>query len=72
MIDYYEDIAYLYIVMPLLDGKDLVKLMELHHNSLPEDLIKHLSYQTLLGIDYLHSMGILHRDLKLENIMLTN
>lgn len=35
----------------------------------PEDVIKHFTFQILTGLRYLHNLGILHRDLKGDNIL---
>ncbi|CAR29712.1 ZYRO0G15290p [Zygosaccharomyces rouxii] len=35
-----------------------------------EKLIKHLTIQVLRGLSYLHSRGILHRDMKADNLLL--
>ena len=43
-----------------IDGKE----------GLPEILALKFFYQTALAIEKLHSMSILHRDIKLENIMI--
>jgi serine/threonine protein kinase len=34
--------------------------------------VKELAYQIGLAIKYLHSYGIVHRDLKLENVMMSD
>ncbi|GMG21241.1 unnamed protein product [[Candida] boidinii] len=36
----------------------------------PEDLIRYLTKQVLEGLAYIHSKGILHRDLKADNLLL--
>jgi serine/threonine protein kinase len=41
--------------------------MKLYRKSLPEDLAKSYLKQMLLGIDYIHSNSMLHRDLKPQN-----
>ena len=38
---------------------------------LPESLIAKYIYQVLDGLDYLHSQGVIHRDIKAANILVT-
>lgn len=47
---------------------NLLKYFETH-KLIDESFIKNISYQLVSGIDYLHSESIIHRDLKLENIL---
>lgn len=37
-----------------------------------DQLIRHLTLQVLKGLSYLHSKGILHRDMKADNLLLDN
>jgi len=39
---------------------------------LSEQRVKELAYQIAIAIKYLHSYGIVHRDLKLENVMMSD
>lgn len=34
--------------------------------------IKQIAYSLSLGVNYLHTYGIMHRDIKLQNIMMTD
>lgn len=38
---------------------------------LPEEIAYHFVYQILLGVEFVHKSGIAHRDIKLENILLS-
>lgn len=39
---------------------------------LKEDIAKHMFKQIMDGLRFCHSRGILHRDIKLDNILLTS
>lgn len=58
-----------YIVLEYLEGGELTDRI-LSMESLPEHTIKFLFYQIVLAVQYLHSKGITHRDLKPQNVLL--
>lgn len=59
----------LYIVLELLEGRDLAQAMEKADLSMPE--IVEIGVQTLEGLQAAHERGIIHRDVKPENVFLT-
>lgn len=59
----------LYIVMEAAVTDLLQKVQE--GNGIPADLAKVMFSQIVSGVSYLHQHGIVHRDLKCENILLT-
>jgi len=70
MYELYETPKCLWIILELVDGGDL------HHYMASVDYYseafaaRHLK-QILSGVHYLHSIGVVHRDLKLDNILLS-
>lgn len=58
----------LYLVFEWVD-KDLKKYMDSQSGPLPLPLVKSYMYQLLKGLDYCHSRGIMHRDLKPQNLL---
>lgn len=58
----------LYLVFEHLD-LDLKKLLDRHKNGLPPLLVKSYLNQLLNGLAYCHAHRVLHRDLKLQNLL---
>ena len=59
----------LYFVMPFIQGGELYKHF-LSNKRFPEQVVKFYTIQIALAIGHLHAQGIIHRDLKLENILI--
>ncbi|KAF8988345.1 kinase-like domain-containing protein, partial [Cyathus striatus] len=69
---YEEDELHTYLVMDLCSGNTLFTSVYFSHDFFENDaLVKHVYGQILDGVQYLHSNTIFHRDLKLENILVT-
>ena len=58
----------LYFVMPFVKGGELYKIFQ-KEKRFKEETVKFYAVQIVLAIGELHSKGIMHRDLKLENIL---
>mmetsp|Transcript_40957 Transcript_40957/g.73603 ORF Transcript_40957/g.73603 Transcript_40957/m.73603 type:complete len:316 (-) Transcript_40957:295-1242(-) len=61
----------LYIITELLHGSDLLTAL-LARGSYTEDDARHCTKQLLSALAYMSERGIVHRDLKLENIVLSD
>ena len=72
LIDLFESSDNYFIVLEFMQGKDLFDYIAKRDYTLPEERAKKIIYQIMQGVLYLHSFGIVHRDLKLENIMMSD
>ncbi|XP_048834125.1 serine/threonine-protein kinase Nek5 isoform X2 [Brienomyrus brachyistius] len=69
----FEERANLYIVMEYCDGGDLMKRISTQRGVLfSEDQIVDWFVQICLGLKHIHDRKVLHRDIKAQNIFLTN
>jgi len=65
----YETRNHIHMVMDYVSKTDLYKLV-VHHGKLPEEQVARLIKECLRTISYIHSKGVIHRDIKLENVLL--
>ena len=63
-----------YIIMEYCNGGELSKALEKYQNKFgkpfPENIVQHLMRQIISAFRYIHEKHIIHRDVKLDNILL--
>ena len=69
LLDFFEDDDTVCLVMEPCTGGDLYTLLQ-RRGPLPYSEVQRLGAQLLSAIAYMHSQGVLHRDLKLSNLLL--
>jgi serine/threonine protein kinase len=72
LIDVFHTADHCYIVMEYVKGKDLFEYLKSHNYRISEPQVQKILYSLLAGVSYLHERGIIHRDLKLENIIMSD
>ncbi len=65
---WFEDEEYIYLVLEYISGKDLSKYFK---KELPsKEVAKNIMKQIVDSVKYCHHRGIIHRDIKLENVLI--
>ncbi|KAF9206357.1 hypothetical protein BGZ49_002602 [Haplosporangium sp. Z 27] len=70
-VDVSQGSGKIYIFTELIDGQTLGDYCGLCNNYLSEVDARHIFVQACEAVQYLHSMDIVHRDIKSENVMVT-
>lgn len=73
LFEYYEDFCNVYFIMECLEGGDLVKFIAdriSHGQAIEEGLVAQILKQVLTGLACCHERALVHKDLKVDNIML--
>lgn len=68
--EYFESENNYYIITEICSGKSLNKLI-LEHGRLSERDAIMIFRQIIVSLNYIHSKGVSHRDIKPDNIMIT-
>ena len=69
ILEVFEDDDYILISMEYINGGNLFSFVK-KRRKLSEKTAKYLFKQIILGIQHIHSHKIVHRDIKLENILI--
>ena len=69
MIDYFEDSSYGCIIFPMMKGGMLLEAI-VEKQSFNEAEVKNVLGQLMSAVEYCHSQGVIHRDIRPDNIML--
>jgi len=68
-VDSYLHEGALWVVMEYVDGCDLTRLIDVCHPC-KEIHIAAITRDVLLGLEHLHQKGVIHRDIKSDNVMI--
>ncbi|XP_069781346.1 serine/threonine-protein kinase PLK4 [Narcine bancroftii] len=72
LYNYFEDSNYVYLVLEMCHNGEMSRYLKNRKASFSEDEARHFMHHIVTGMLYLHSHGILHRDLTLSNLLLTS
>ena len=70
LIDYFETIDNIIIILNYIEGNTLGEYLKNNNFNFTETQVANIVLQIAKGIKYLHKFGIIHRDLKTDNIMI--
>lgn len=66
-----SDNSGIYVLLEYVPGGSLKRLIS-KYGHLEESIIKNFTFQLLQGLSFLHLHGIIHRDLKSDNVLVTS
>ena len=71
LIDYFETLEEIIIVLRYIKGNTLGNFLKEKNFNLNEIEVANIIYQIAQGLEYLQKFGIVHRDIKPDNIMIS-
>ncbi|XP_073497636.1 serine/threonine-protein kinase PLK4 isoform X1 [Phyllobates terribilis] len=72
LYNYFEDSNYVYLILEMCHNGEMNRYLKNRKKPFNEKEARHFIEQIVKGMLYLHSHGILHRDLTLSNLLLSS
>ncbi|XP_030642953.1 serine/threonine-protein kinase PLK4 [Chanos chanos] len=72
LYNYFEDSNYVYLVLEMCHNGEMSRYLKERKKPFSEEEVRHFMHQIVKGMLYLHTHGIMHRDLTLSNLLLTS
>ncbi|MEE6461586.1 hypothetical protein FKM82_001330 [Ascaphus truei] len=72
LYNYFEDSNYVYLILEMCHNGEMNRFLKSKKKHFSEEEARHFMHQIVTGMLYLHSHGILHRDLTLSNLLLSS
>ncbi|XP_072546531.1 serine/threonine-protein kinase PLK4 [Salminus brasiliensis] len=72
LYNYFEDSNYVYLVLEMCHNGEMSRYLKDRKKPFTEDEVRLFMHQIVKGMLYLHTHGIMHRDLTLSNLLLTS
>ncbi|XP_069487205.1 serine/threonine-protein kinase PLK4 isoform X2 [Ambystoma mexicanum] len=72
LYNYFEDSNYVYLILEMCHNGEMSRYLKSRKKPFSEEEARHFMHQIVTGMLYLHSHGILHRDLTLSNLLLSS
>ena len=70
LIEFIQTANHYYVIMEYCNGGSLLKCLERYGKPFPLKIIQYFMRKIVEGLIYIHSYRIIHRDIKLDNILL--
>jgi serine/threonine protein kinase len=70
--DLFENADQFFLVLEFMGGGDLFDYLKSRAFRLTEERAREITLQLTMAVQYLHTFGIVHRDIKLENVMMSD
>ncbi|XP_053365280.1 serine/threonine-protein kinase PLK4 [Clarias gariepinus] len=72
LYNYFEDSNYVYLVLEMCHNGEMSRYLKDRRKPFTEEEVRQFMHQIVKGMLYLHTHGIMHRDLTLSNLLLTS